>query len=207
MQKNVQIKKIEEANDISARERLMHAAAELFSQKGYAATTVREIVAAAGVSKPVLYYYFKNKEGIYHEIVRFGLERVDSLISAIKEMQCPVSVKILQLFERTIDSIQEDIQIIRLLYAVQYSTFRELPAVNLEDIQDRFDDAVLNLVKEGIENGELIPDDPSMMRWVLVGAMSISIDMMIFRPELGGGRESLGRMVKMILRGFSTTAN
>lgn len=195
-----------EGHDISARERLMHAAAELFSRKGYAATSVREIVAAAGVSKPVLYYYFSNKEGIYHEIVRFGLERVDSMISAVKAMHCPVSRKILQLFESTIDSIKEDIQIIRLLYAVQYGTFRELPAVNLEDIQDRFDDAVLDLVKEGIGNGELIPDDPSMMRWVLVGAMSISIDMMIFRPELGGGRESLGRMVTMILRGFSATA-
>jgi TetR/AcrR family transcriptional regulator len=183
----------------------MRAAAELFSRKGYAATSVREIVAAAGVSKPVLYYYFKNKEGIYHEIIRFGLGRVDSLISQVKAMDCPVSLKILQLFEGTIDSIQEDMQIIRLLYAVQYGTFRELPAVNLEDIQDRFDEAVLDLVKEGIENGELIPDDPSMMRWVLVGAMSVSIDMMIFRPELGGGRESLGRMVTMILRGFSAT--
>ena len=50
---------------IIARDRLLTAALELFTAKGYAATTVREIVAAAGVSKPALYYYFGNKEGIY----------------------------------------------------------------------------------------------------------------------------------------------
>ena len=184
------------------RERLMHAAAQLFSQKGYAATSVREIVAAAGVSKPVLYYYFKNKEGIYHEIIRFGLGKVGGLISEVKAMDCSIAQKVLKLFERTIDSIQEDMQIIRLLYAVQYGACRELPKVSLQDIQDLFDGAVLDLVKEGIAKGEFSPGDPEVMRWVLVGAMSITVDMLIFRPELGGSRETLGRMVELILRGF-----
>jgi len=181
----------------------MHAAAELFSQKGYAATSVREIVTAAGVSKPVLYYYFKNKEGIYHEIIRYGLERLKSLIEEIRTMDCPVSDKILQLFARTIEMIREDMQIIRLMYAVQYGICQELPEVNLVDIQDCFDDAVLDLVKQGIACGEFVRDDPEVMRWVLVGALSISIDMMIFRPELGGGKDSLEQMVALILRGFA----
>jgi AcrR family transcriptional regulator len=188
--------------DLSARERLMQAAADLFSQKGYAATSVREIVASAGVSKPVLYYYFKNKEGIYHEIVRFGLDKVGNLIAEVKAMDCAVSVKIVNLFERTIDSINEDIKIIRLLYAVYYGICHEQPKVSLDDIQDLFDDAVLDLVKEGIDQGEFLPHDPETMRWVLMGAMSVSIDIMIFRPELWGGRENLTQMVNLILAGF-----
>ncbi|HPJ96282.1 MAG TPA: TetR/AcrR family transcriptional regulator [Syntrophales bacterium] len=189
--------------DLPTRDRLMHAAAELFSRKGYAATSVREIVTAVGVSKPVLYYYFKNKEGIYHEIIRDGLERLNGLIEEIRTMDNPVSEKILQLFTGTIELIREDIQIIRLMYAVQYGICRALPAVNLVDIQNCFDEAVLDLVKQGLDCGEFVPNDSEMMRWILVGALSISIDMMIFRPELGGGRDSLGRMVTMILRGFA----
>ncbi len=189
--------------DLSTRERLMRAATELFSQKGYAATSVREIVTAAGVSKPVLYYYFKNKEGIYHEIIRHGLELLNGLIAEVRTMDCPVSEKILQLFARTIEMIREDMQIIRLMYAVQYGICRELPEVNLVDIQDCFDNAVLDLVEQGIVCGEFVRDDSEVMRWVLVGALSVSIDMMIFRPELGGGRDSLVRMVTMILRGFA----
>ncbi|MCE1227092.1 MAG: TetR/AcrR family transcriptional regulator, partial [Geobacteraceae bacterium] len=49
----------------NVRQRLLDAALQLFSTKGYAATSVRELVEAAGVTKPVLYYYFKNKEGLY----------------------------------------------------------------------------------------------------------------------------------------------
>ena len=46
---------------VEARERLLSGATELFASKGYAATTVREIVERAGVTKPVLYYYFRSK--------------------------------------------------------------------------------------------------------------------------------------------------
>ncbi len=71
-----------ESVDGSVRQRLLEGAAELFTQKGYAATTVREIVAAAGVTKPVLYYYFRNKEGIYLELMRGAFARMDDLLQA-----------------------------------------------------------------------------------------------------------------------------
>jgi len=192
-----------EEHDLTTRERLIHAAAELFCQKGYAATTVREIVAAAGVSKPVLYYYFESKEGIFHDIVRFGLDKVENQIREIRMMECSIAQKIRLLFTNTIEMIQKDLQIIRLLYSVQYCGCQETPSVNLQDIQDRFDSSVLELVKEGILQGEFVSNDPDAMRWVLVGAMSITVDMMVFRPELMGGRESLERMVDLILRGFA----
>ena len=44
----------------NSRERLLETATELFAEKGYAGASVREIVEKAGVSKPVLYYYFKS---------------------------------------------------------------------------------------------------------------------------------------------------
>ena len=45
-----------------AKERIREAAIDLFSRKGFDATSVREIVAQAEVSKPTLYYYFGSKE-------------------------------------------------------------------------------------------------------------------------------------------------
>jgi len=204
---NKQPLQMEESGDSTARERLMQAATELITRKGYAATSVREIVAAAGVSKPVLYYYFKNKEGIFQEIVRFGIEKVDNLILEVAAMNGSVLPKIRHLFERTIWMIQEDLPIMRLLYAAQYGGCRELPPVNLQDIEDRFDDAVLVLVKEGIQRGEFIGNDPEIMRWVLVGAISLTMEMMLFRPELCNGRDSLIRMVDLILRGFAVSTS
>ena len=64
-------------HDPNIRERLVEAAVELFTRRGYSATSVREIVEGAGVSKPVLYYHFGSKEGLYLEIAR-RLERTVS---------------------------------------------------------------------------------------------------------------------------------
>ena len=50
-------------------EGILQAAVRLFARKGYEATSTREIVEAAGVTKPMIYYYFKNKEGLYEAVL------------------------------------------------------------------------------------------------------------------------------------------
>jgi AcrR family transcriptional regulator len=63
-------------------EQTLGAAHELFAKRGYAAVTMDEIAAAVGVTKPLLYNYFGNKERLYIAC----LERAgDSLISTIAE--------------------------------------------------------------------------------------------------------------------------
>ncbi len=47
------------------RELIVAAAAELFGERGYARTTLDEIAAAAGVTKPVLYRHFDSKKDLY----------------------------------------------------------------------------------------------------------------------------------------------
>lgn len=59
----------------NAQQRLLDAAMLLFSRKGYAATSVRELVEQAGVTKPVLYYYFRNKAGLYLALIQGGTGR------------------------------------------------------------------------------------------------------------------------------------
>ena len=56
-------------NHAGAKERIRQVATDLFAKKGFDATSVREIVEAAGVSKPTLYYYFESKEGLAAALV------------------------------------------------------------------------------------------------------------------------------------------
>ncbi len=48
----------------AVRERILAAAMRVFSDKGFAASSMREIAEVSGVSKPMLYYYFNSKEGL-----------------------------------------------------------------------------------------------------------------------------------------------
>jgi AcrR family transcriptional regulator len=51
------------------REQLLSVAAELFADGGYDATTMDQVAARAGVTKPLLYQHFESKHALYEEIV------------------------------------------------------------------------------------------------------------------------------------------
>jgi AcrR family transcriptional regulator len=51
------------------RQRLLDAAAELFSRQGYKGTTTRQIAAKAGVTEALIYRHFPTKEDLYWEII------------------------------------------------------------------------------------------------------------------------------------------
>ena len=52
-------------------ERLLDAALTLFAEKGYEAASVREIIEATGVTRPVLYYYCSSKEDLFKRLVHW----------------------------------------------------------------------------------------------------------------------------------------
>src|SRR5664280_3292440 len=51
------------------REQLIEVGRKLFADKGFEATSIEEIAARAGVSKPVVYEHFGGKEGLYAVVV------------------------------------------------------------------------------------------------------------------------------------------
>ncbi|HPO48933.1 MAG TPA: TetR/AcrR family transcriptional regulator [Spirochaetota bacterium] len=51
------------------KEKILDIALRLFSSKGYEGTGIQEIVDKAGITKPTLYYYFGNKEGVVSAII------------------------------------------------------------------------------------------------------------------------------------------
>ena len=50
------------------RERILRAAEALFASQGYANTTIEQIGAALGMTKPFVYYYFRNKQEIFETL-------------------------------------------------------------------------------------------------------------------------------------------
>jgi len=61
----------------SAKERILEAALEVFSQKGFHPATTDEIAERAGVGKGTLYRHFETKEKLFAELVRLRLEELE----------------------------------------------------------------------------------------------------------------------------------
>ncbi len=66
-------------DNIEAKERIISASIQLFSEKGFDATSVTEIAKAADVTKALIYYYFTSKEEILNSLVQSLQERVTSI--------------------------------------------------------------------------------------------------------------------------------
>ena len=70
------------------REQLIEVARGLFAERGLEGTSVEEIAAHAGVSKPVVYEHFGGKEGLYAVVVDREIERLlGTITSALTSSQ------------------------------------------------------------------------------------------------------------------------
>jgi len=74
-----------------APEALLDTAAALFREKGYAATTTREIASAAGMQQASLYYHVASKEGLLYQICVSALEDLQIRVrAAVNGVSCPL---------------------------------------------------------------------------------------------------------------------
>ena len=189
--------------DHAVRERLLEAATELFARKGYAATTTREIVAAAKVTKPVLYYYFRNKEGIYLELMRQASRQLEAVADASILASGSSEEKLSHLCDRVLGLIVEQIEMVRLIYSIHYGAPQGAPFFDLDAVYKRLFDAVHQLVVEGIRKKELRKGDPEDMTWAILGAIHVTMENEISHPERGLGREGLRRILNFIFQGIT----
>ena len=68
-----------QSDNIEAKERILHASIQLFSDKGFDATSVTEIAQSAEVTKALIYYYFRSKEEIMDSLVQSLLDKISSM--------------------------------------------------------------------------------------------------------------------------------
>jgi TetR/AcrR family transcriptional regulator len=191
------------AGNVSVRQRLLAAATDLFTQRGYAATTVREIVGAAAVTKPVLYYYFRNKEGIYLELMRQAFSRLDELIAGSAGNRGRATQKLLHLCDRTYTLFMENVKVARVMYSIYYGPQQGAPFFDFDSYHLKFQGAVRELIQEGIRKGEFRKGNPDDMTWAILGAINVAMEVHLGHMELDLGREGLARVLKIIFQGIS----
>jgi TetR/AcrR family transcriptional regulator len=141
--------------DQSARERVLKAAVELFTQRGYAATTVREIVEAAGVTKPILYYYFGNKEGIYLKILEDVMQAYYQMLKDVLQYEGAPTQKILDFGRIFYRNFGKHLAEARLFHSIYYGPPQGAPFFDFEVLHVLFEQTMKALVRQGVRSGEI----------------------------------------------------
>jgi AcrR family transcriptional regulator len=189
--------------DLTVRQRLLVRATECFSRKGYASTTVREIVEAAGVTKPALYYYFRNKEGLYLELMQEAWKEFDALLERAQKESGAVRDRIARLLDQAFSLALDRIEVARLTYSIYYGPPQGAPFIDFDAFHLKFHEVVKGLVAEGIRKKEFRKGNLEEMSWLIIGAVNLVIELQICHPEMGVGRPGLARMIRLIFEGIA----
>ena len=132
------------------------AALAAFAENGYAATRVDEVAKRAGVSKGLLYLYFKTKEELFKAVIRsFISPRIDALISNIEASDLSAEEFIRGPFLQFASSIPKSpAKILLKLMVAEGPKHPELIAWYWENVVSRGIDALRTMIQRGVDNGE-----------------------------------------------------
>ena len=73
------------SEDRETRARLLHAAARLFAERGYARVTVRDICKKARANVAAVNYHFGGKDGLYRAVMRHAMETMQATTAAASD--------------------------------------------------------------------------------------------------------------------------
>ncbi|MCC6129514.1 MAG: TetR/AcrR family transcriptional regulator [Acidobacteria bacterium] len=192
-------------DDIPARDRLLSAATELFTSRGYAATSVREIVEGARVTKPVLYYYFRNKAGLYIEIWKSVEQQFQATLTAsLSEPGKTARERITALCLGVFDLFLENQPAVRLMNAIFWGPPQGVPAIDLETFHRRIEQEMIGIAQRGIESGEFRAADPEDITLGVLGILQLAMDLQLIHPERVLTRERLLKLLDVLFTGVET---
>jgi len=139
----------------STKEAIRNAAAVLFAEKGFTATSTREICERAGISKPVLYYHFGNKEQLYEELVLDTFnEYQKELRRAMRHGRTPRE-KLAEVLAAIFSFVRRNRTPSRMALRMVFAPERQSPAINYLELAQVDEKALAEVVREGVRRGEI----------------------------------------------------
>jgi AcrR family transcriptional regulator len=141
----------------STFERLLDAAAALFSQKGYAAASTREIAEILGIRKASLYYHVENKEDLLYAICKSSLEQIRRDVgAALEKVEEPLE-RIRTLVRAHMKSLVRD----QVAHSVAVGEMHALSGARLKEVialRDAYEELVRSVLQEARKAGVLRDD-------------------------------------------------
>jgi TetR/AcrR family transcriptional regulator len=175
---------LKKTNESDAKTRLMEAGVALFGEQGYASTSVREIVARAGVTKPVLYYYFESKEGLFQSILNHADALQEEMLAQALEHHGTALERISGLFHMTYEGVLRYKSLFKMIYNLIFGPPQGTPPFDFDRYHRRMVDAIRTIYLEGRMKGEVVEAEPEEVAILILGILNFCFHLERVHPEL-----------------------
>jgi AcrR family transcriptional regulator len=181
---------------------MLELAAELFAEKGFRATTVRDIADAAGVLSGSLYHHFDSKESIVdqllYEFLHDLLTRYQEVVAAggspraALERFIEVAFDALSRHRAAVVVFQQD--------GAYLAEFERFDYIN--EIAAEIERLWLTVIEQGVADGELVTENPKLAYHFIRDAVWVSVRW--YRPDGEWSTADLSRQfIATVIQGLA----
>lgn len=196
-----------EAND--RRSRILRAAQTLFGEKGFDATSIRDIALSSGTNSALIYYYFGDKESLLAACIQEPAEKITALLREADERTGTVRERIEAFLHAWIEFIFP-----RCVYAplLRRAIDSDTPiGAHLRMRMRANVDRMAHLIEQGISSGELRAVNPHFASLSILGTLFLLIVGYPMSREIAGismetieeRREAVRQLVDNWYRGIA----
>ena len=189
--------------DRATRQHILHVALRHFADRGYAGTSVQHIVDEAKVAKPMLYYYFQSKAGLYQALIDNAHDERFRIVSQAAEEGRELREKLTAILLALFGFIQKHREVVRLAFASAFAAPGEMPEqlCYKEKCQRNFE-FFHELMKQGIASGELdgrFNSRDLTIAWY--GLMNVYAMGQVLQPEISYSEKTARSVVDLFFNG------
>ncbi len=155
------------------KRKIFETSMKLFAEKGYDATSIEEITATVGVAKGTLYYHFSSKEEIFNFLIEEGMKLLQNSIDikTAKFTNYIDKMKAIVLIQIKIVIKYEDLITILLSQFWGHETRNQKCRKQILEYIRKIE----NIVKEGIEVGQIKKGNPQVIASEIYGLICSSL--------------------------------
>jgi len=152
------------------RRALLREAASAFTRKGFHAASLDDIAQRLGVTKAALYHYFPSKHALLAECfaraLEVGFQGLDLARREGRTGREKLNLTLRHYLQEMIDELSCCVALL------EENALLPADHARLLKDRDRFEQALRNLVREGIEDGSIAPCDPKLAVFTVLGAVN-----------------------------------
>lgn len=164
-------------------ERLLDHSLTLFAEKGYEAASVREIIEATGVTRPVLYYYCASKEDLFKRLVHWKHDEAYRELGKNVGETKGCANRLRAIMRGSFVFCATDPRVPRLMFQTHFGP--AIPGISefmAEVAKQRFM-IVHQVMQDGLDAGELVGGDAASLSLIFCCIMDQHINVLVRMPK------------------------
>jgi AcrR family transcriptional regulator len=192
-----------EVNNSETRQQLLRAALKHFANSGYAATSVQHIVDDARLSKPALYYHFKDKAGIFQALVHEAHDQRYRVLCEAAASGGTLPAQLENVLVALFAFFRDNRELMRIAFATMFAAPGEVPPdLDYADKCERNFEFIHSLFKRALKNGELDARfDGQEMAFGFYGMANFYLVGHLVCPDCQPDKLTAQRIVELFLAG------